>query len=216
MKKATLTDVKSRPNTQNDNLHKDKFTEFLADKKELKVFFRALFKKAKDGYISLRGFKDDKTLVFKPESYLFNDSQILTSSVRLVNLTATIPKAVFCTPIATFKTRDKATEEMIANGIAISVDFDDVDPHKSRDLLEGILGPATLVITSGGQWQDNQTCDLKPKLHMHWRLTNPTTTPEDHERLKQVRKRAAQISSGDLSASSPAHPMRVPGSWHTK
>lgn len=216
MKKATLTQVKSRPNTQDDNLPKDKFTEFFADKDELKRFFKILFKNANDGYISLRGFKEDKTLVFKPESFLFNDSQILASSEQLANLTATIPKAVFCTPVSTFKVKEKATEEMIANGIAISVDFDDTDPHKSKDLLESILGPATLVIASGGQWEDNQMDDLKPKLHLHWRLTNPTTTKEDHERLKQVRKRVAQLSSGDLSASSPAHPMRIPGSWHTK
>lgn len=51
---------------------------------------------------------------------------------------------------------------------------------------------------------------------MHWRLTNPTTKAEDHERLKSVRKKAAQIAGGDLSASHAAHPMSLPRSWHTK
>lgn len=100
----------------------------------------------------MRGFNDDKTLVFKSQSYPFNDNQILTVSEQLAKLTAKIPKAVFCTPISTFKVPDKATEEVVANGIAITVDFDDIDPHKSRDLLESILVPATLVIASGGQW----------------------------------------------------------------
>ncbi|CDZ79879.1 hypothetical protein BN1013_00379 [Candidatus Rubidus massiliensis] len=214
MKKATLTEMKSRPSNRDCNLSQDKSTDFLADKNELETFFRVLFKNANHGYLSIRGFNDDKTLAFKPQSFLFNDSQILNSTVRLVNLTARTPKAVCCTPIATFNVPDKATEEMIANGIAISVDFDHLDPLKSREVLEDILGPATLIIASGGQWQDDLTGDLKPKLHMHWRLKNPTLNCEDHERLKQVRKKASQISSGDLSASSPAHPM--PGSWHTK
>lgn len=216
MKKATPTEVKSRSSTLNYITPNEIISRFLADKNELEIFFRALFKNANGGYISLRGFKSDNALAFKPEGYLFNDKQLLTSAEHLANFAVSIPKAVFCTPISTFKVRDKATEEVIANGIAITVDFDDVDPQKSRDLLEDILGPATLVIASGGLWQDQQTGDLKQKLHMHWRLTTPTITQEDHKRLKQIRKKAAQISSGDFSASSLAHPMRIPGSWHTK
>jgi archaellum biogenesis ATPase FlaH len=216
MKKATPTEMKSRSSESSHIISNDKTSRFLADKNELEIFFRALFQNANSGYISLRGFKSDNTPAFKPESYLFDDRQLLISSERLANFTVSLPKAVFCTPSSTFKVPDRATEKVIANGIAITVDFDNVDPQKSREILEDIFGPATLVIASGGQWQDNQTGNFKPKLHMHWRLTNPTKTQKDHERLKQVRKRAAQISSGDLSASSPAHPMRVPGSWHTK
>lgn len=216
MKKATLTKVKSRPSTTDHSKLNHKLKDILADKNELETFFRVLFKNATEGFISLRAFTHDHGLAFKSESYLFNDNNLFSSAERLANIAAGKDNAVFCTPISTFKGPNKATGDEIANGIAISVDFDEVDPQKSKEILEKILGPATLIIASGGKWTDNLTGEIKQKLHMHWRLTNPTTKFEDHEGLKKVRKKAAEITGGDLSASHAAHPMRLSGSWHTK
>ena len=39
---------------------------------------------------------------------------------------------------------------------------------------------------------------------------------EEHERLKGVRKLVANIIKSDPSAAPLVHPMRLPGSWHTK
>lgn len=100
--------------------------------------------------------------------------------------------------------------------LPLSVDLDNTHPQKARELLEMILGPATIVVASGGEWQDNKTGKFLPKLHLHWRLSSPTTKPEEHLQLNNVRKLAAKIVKGAVSAGSLAHPMRLPGSWHTK
>src|SRR5690349_13097153 len=38
-----------------------------------------------------------------------------------------------------------------------------------------VLGPATLVVESGGQWTDPDTGEVQNKLHLYWRLKPPAT-----------------------------------------
>jgi len=186
------------------------------DLRELKTFFDSLFCKAKDGFISVRGFKMDGGIAFSAESYVFDDPELLPAANRLATYAAATPGVVVCSPTATFNNSEKARGEDVINGVALSVDLDNTHPQKARELLEMILGPATIVVASGGEWQDNETGEFLPKLHLHWRLVNPTTTPEEHLQLNTVRKFAAKVVKGDSSAGPLAHPMRLPGSWHTK
>lgn len=191
-------------------------TSLKADRAQLEIFFRVLYRNVKSGFVSLRGFTENKTIAFNPECYSPIDPSLLDAAVRLTNLSGETPGVVFCSPTATFNNPDKATAGDVANGVAISVDLDETNPQKAREILESILGPATIVVASGGEWKDVMDGKIFLKSHLHWRLSKPTETPEEHGRLNQVRKRAAELIKGDRSAGNVVHPMRIPGSWHTK
>ncbi|MDF2578239.1 MAG: hypothetical protein K0S74_1723 [Chlamydiales bacterium] len=188
----------------------------LADRNQIEVFLQTLFCNARKGVISLRGFEKSRRCIFKSESYLLDEPELLPAIERLANTAASIPESVFCSPIATFQDSESADMNNLANGLAICVDIDNANPYKGRDLLESILGPASLIISSGGVWIDKSSGETLPKLHLYWRLSKPTETIEEHEKLREIRKLAASLINADSSAASPVHPMRWPGSWHTK
>jgi hypothetical protein len=81
--------------------------------------------------------------------------------------------------------------------------------------LEQLLGPATIVVRSGGVWT-NGSGQPEDKQHCHWRLQQPAATDADHAKLKQARRLAAQIAGADRSNIPAVHPIRCPGSWHRK
>jgi hypothetical protein len=89
--------------------------------------------------------------------------------------------AVFCPPIATFTSAKRAREIDLANGLALSVECD-AHPSARAQLLEQLLGPATVVVASGGVWTDPETQEPHEKLHLHWRLDEPTSDAEEHAR----------------------------------
>jgi hypothetical protein len=127
---------------------------------------------------------------------------------------APIP-VVFAPPIATFRTQGSAAENDVANGLVLTVECDK-DAPKAHALLEGLIGTATLVVASGGQWVDPETGEITPKLHLHWRLKEPTRDFADHQKLKQARLLAQRLVGSDASAVPLVHPIRWPGSWHRK
>lgn len=61
----------------------------------------------------------------------------------------------------------------------------DHQPSEALVVLQGILGEATIVSASGGEWQEPETGEVQRKLHLHWRLNQPTRTPADHARLRE-------------------------------
>lgn len=193
-----------------------------ADRAEIASFIGALFRHADEGtYISLRGFDQTRRDVppFLIEGVKINGSldtlidRAEAAATRCAN--AATPK-VFAPPVATFATPDKATTSDLANGIAISVEIDEGDTTAKRRRLEHLLGVATVVMTSGGDWADPDTGEIHPKLHLHWRLSEPTRTPEEHDTLRQARRMAALLVAGDPTGAPPAHPLRMAGSWNTK
>ena len=123
--------------------------------------------------------------------------------------------AVFCPPTATFTERKKATLAALANGVALTVDCDK-HPVKARHKLTELLGDPTMVVASGGEWVDPSTGEVEAKVHLHWRLTEPTRQAADHDRLKEARSLACAIVGGDTSGTSLVHPFRWPGSVHRK
>ena len=88
-------------------------------------------------------------------------------------------------------------------------------PAPGATRLEQILGPATVVVASGGQWQDPETDEVEDKLHGHWRLVTPATH-EELATLKEARIIACDVVGGDKSGKTIVHPFRWPGSWHRK
>ena len=122
---------------------------------------------------------------------------------------------VFCPPLATFDDPQKASEQHLVNGLALSVECDSA-AYAAREKLEELLGPATFVVASGGKWTNTETSEVEDKLHLHWRLTEPTRALEEHKRLKEARTLATALVGGDASNHPIVHPIRWPGSWHRK
>lgn len=92
---------------------------------------------------------------------------------------------------------------------AILIDFDKGRPDDNLKAVEALLGPATLVVESGGMVEG------QPKLHAYWRLTEPATGKQI-EAACQAREALAVRFGGDPAFKQAAQVIRVPGSVHFK
>ena len=122
---------------------------------------------------------------------------------------------MFCPPVATFldpRTQKPATSAK-ASVFPSSVTR---TPDAARSTLEALLGPATAVVESGGEWTNPATGEIQPKVHLHWRLKKPTATKAEHDLLREARELATELVGGDATNISIVHPIRWPGSWHRK
>jgi hypothetical protein len=168
------------------------------DRDQLEMFGDALLRHVSNsGYVSVRAFYEDasgKSFRISPASlkgglkFLFD---VLEDDARRA---AQSPKpVVFCPPLCTFVNKEHAREQDILEGFALSVECDN-HPQEARQKLEALLGPATVVVTSGGRWSngDGKTED---KLHLHWRLARPAQAA-DIPKLKQARMLAAKLVGG--------------------
>lgn len=126
------------------------------------------------------------------------------------------PSSVFCPPVALYGPALNArglrtsADANILEAPAIALELD-ATPAESRALAEAVLGTPTLVIRSGGV-----TATGEDKLHLYWRLTVPARSQEERDKLKAIRGALAEVFNGDTSGVPLGHPMRWPGSWHTK
>jgi len=194
----------------------------IADRTEIERFVDALFRYASEGgVVSLRAFDDaDKgQRAFGIRPVTINGAgldQVIDAATELATRCGRAKRPiVFCPPVVTFKSAENAKQANVAEGLALSVECD-AAPTSARERLESILGPATLVVASGGRWTDPSTGEVQDKLHLHWRLTEPTTTDEDHATLKEARRLATLIVGSDATNIPLVHPIRWPGSWHRK
>jgi hypothetical protein len=186
------------------------------DRRQIERFFDALFRHSgNEGFISFRSFyHNNKPLLIEAVpvksgfKYLCDVAE--DHARRAANA---INPAVFCPPIALFANKDHAGETDLLAGPALSVECDE-RPDEARDKLEQVLGPATLVVYSGGKWTAPDG-KLQDKLHLHWRLTRPARG-NDLAKLKRARRLAVQLAGGDASNVPTVHPIRWPGSWHRK
>ena len=191
-----------------------------ADRSQMASFVTALFRYAEEGtFVSFRSFLDNEDgVAFSPEAVeiMGGLGPIIDFGVRHATNCANYMKpVVFCPPVVTLNNRRTATEADIANGLTLIVECDEraVDAVKK---LTALIGPPTIVMASGGEWMNPETGEIEPKLHAHWRLTEPTTTPEDHRLLKQARILATRLVGGDCTSQPLVHPVRWAGSWHRK
>jgi hypothetical protein len=191
------------------------------DPRQLEAFVQAMFCHADARtWISLRAFRDDvdnaPPVDIKAVPMDGDLGAVTNAAVAMARgVAAHKYPVVFCAPICTLTNPDKADERSLANGLALSVELD-VDAEQSRKRLEFLLGLATVVVASGGTWTDPKTGAAQSKLHVHWRLAEPTRDPEAHKRLKQARTMATALVGGDATNKPVVHPIRWPGSIHRK
>jgi hypothetical protein len=189
-----------------------------ADADQISRFVDALFRYADEGsYVSLRAFRDDANAVFAIETHAIssNLASLTDAAAALATRAARANQpVVFAPPIATFSNAKGASEGDLQNGLALSVECDQ-RPSEARQKLEALLGPATIIVASGGEWPDADGV-LEPKLHLHWRLTEPTRDAASHAKLKACRAMAKVLVGADGTSTPMVHPMRWPGSWHRK
>lgn len=197
-------------------------TDLHADSGAIDTFVRSLFRYADPGtFISLRAFdqkrRDVPPVLIRPIA--INGSYEITAKMAADAAEYCAQQAapsVFAPPICTFTNPEHARGIDLANGLTLSVELDDVDPDAARAKLEGLIGPATMVVLSGSDWIDETTGEVKPKTHIHWRLSEPTRDHDDHEKLRQARTLASLLVGADPTAKPVVHPLRWPGSWNRK
>ena len=196
-------------------------TKVRVSKSTIAAFVREMFKHVDAGtYVMLRAFNTDNTTFGSWKTPKLNggsrDALVEAAFKAADNCVGQPGRPVFCPPIATFKSSYgmHASTANLANGLVLTVECD-TGAQAARTKLETLLGPATLVVASGGKWTDDAGGE-DDKLHLHWRLGQPTRTPEEHEMLRQARVMAARIVGADLTAGPPVHPIRWPGSVHQK
>jgi hypothetical protein len=190
------------------------------DRDQIEIFTDAIFRHAgSEGYISLRSFLNDnkvlkpiRTVKLKTATHRFLVDVAEDQARRAAN---NPEPAVFCPPLAVFngKSEWQTREGDLFKGIVLSVECDE-QPDEARRALEEILGPATAVVRSGGQWIDPDGA-AHDKLHLHWRLSAPAMNG-DLPKLKRARQLAAAIVGGDPSNVPVVHCLRWPGSYHRK
>jgi hypothetical protein len=195
-------------------------TPLQADADEIERFAGALFTYASAGSrVSLRAFYDDQSDLFGIDDVTLTDeglAPLVAAAARFATRAAAAARpVVFCPPIATFGEGRGATEADLAEGLVLSVELD-AAPAAARAMLEHLLGPATVVVASGGEWVDPETGEIEPKLHLHWRLNEPTRDAGEHAKLKEARTLATALVGGDCTSNTIVHPLRWAGSWHRK
>ena len=194
-------------------------TRLQADRAELASFVEATFKYAYDGTNAvLRTFAEGSSEVLASVQVPLNGTgldALVDNAVHQATKAANAARpAVFAPPIATFF-GTRARERDLGNGLVLSVEADHA-PVIARRNLEWVLGPATIVVASGGQWVEPETGAVEDKLHLHWRCREPSRSGPDHAALKRARALACAFAGADATAISLVHPMRWAGSWHRK
>jgi hypothetical protein len=187
------------------------------DRDQIEIFTDALFRHVgSDGFVSLRAFTHDNKPFCTEAIGLNHGLKPLMDAAqdRARRAAQARESVVFCPPVATFSNARHATEKDIYEGPALSVELDSYAQY-GLETLEAILGPATVVVRSGGRWIDEEGAQ-HDKLHAHWRLAIPAMGAEELEELKQARTLATQLAGGDPSNKTIVHPIRWPGSWHRK
>ena len=194
-----------------------------ADGEQIASFAAALFRYASKGQrISLRAFYDDGNESQAIRSMWLGDGldAVVSMATQMATTAAQSARpAVFCPPIAGFTPASgrsdwKAAEQDLNEAFALSVECD-ANPESAREQLELLLGPATVVVASGGEWTDPEFGHVQDKVHLHWRLSEPAAGAELAV-LKEARRLAAALVGADHSNIPMVHPIRWPGSWHRK
>ncbi|WLB64669.1 PriCT-2 domain-containing protein [Bradyrhizobium japonicum] len=196
--------------------------ELKPDREMLGRFCDLMFKRAdRSGVVSLRAFPDAKSSTGKEKPILVEtirlDDPVFLDIVveRARQAAAWDEPAVYCPPVASFRNNQSAKVTNLKEGIVLLAECDE-RPSAARLKLEALLGTATAVIASGGEWTDQETGEVQPKLHLYWRLKTPTAKEAEHNKLREARELATALVDGDPTAISIVHPTRWAGSWHRK
>src|SRR5262249_35348557 len=188
------------------------------DRNQLEIFVQGLFRHCgKDGIVSLRAFfedadKNDPPYRITATSLKGGLNFLVDAAEDDARRAAQHPRPlVFCPPVATFISTDHAREIDLLEGPALLVELDQ-NPRAALATLEHLLGFATLVVRSGGEWTNPTTGEVEDKLHAYWRLKEPAHGKADLDKLKRLRRLAADLVGGDPSSIPVNHPIRWAGS----
>jgi hypothetical protein len=190
------------------------------DREQLTRFVQTLFKYAgTEGFVSLRSFVDGgrENQVFNIEAVGLNKGLgiVIAAAEDRARRAAQARKSVVFSPVmAVLKSAHSAGENDILKGLVLSVELDG-NAQEALRTLEAVLGPATVVVASGGAWVDGDGV-VHDRLHAHWHLKKPACGAVALRRLKQARTLATQLVGADRSNKPVCHPIRWPGSWHKK
>ena len=192
----------------------------IAQREQIEQFVGAMFRYADhSSHISARVF-DQLDRGMRPFCIrgIRLDENGVAAVTEAAQRAANAPRpTVFAPPVATFREAGHARTVDLANGVAISVELDRGDTRAvACATLVSMLGPVTIAVASGGQWVGQNTGLIHDRLHLHWRLSEPTRTAEEREPLRTARYLSALLVDGDPSAAPPAHPLRWPGSWNLR
>ena len=133
----------------------DKPEELIPDRDVLIQFVDVMFKNARrDGFVSFRVFQDngrsEKPVLI--QAVRLDDHEFVPLMLIAAQQAANwYEPAVFCPPVCTFKNYRNAKTDNLREGVALSVECDQA-PGAARATLEALLGPATVVVESGGEW----------------------------------------------------------------
>ena len=162
-----------------------------------------------DGFVPVRLLPETGT-PDKPIRQMFCETDDLADSLASsADRAASEGRAVFVVP-CTVAAPGSARAADIRQSAVVLIDIDAGDIDAIRKYLETYLGPASLVVHSGGR-----TAKGQDKLHLYWRLTE-AAQGDDLEQLRDLRQTIAEKAGGDPSFASLHQPIRVPGTIHGK
>ena len=163
------------------------------DRDQLEIFVDALFRRAGDqGFVAVRSFYEGADKPFRLSTAKLSGGlrfliEVAEDDAR--RAAQNPAPVVFCPPLAVFGNKDHAREQDLLEGLALSVELDE-HPRQACATLESLLGPATIVVRSGGRWINGG--QPEDKLHVHWRLKVPATG-KALTALKQARDLATRL-----------------------
>jgi hypothetical protein len=193
--------------------------ELQPNKKALRDFIYAMFRRAgNEGFVSLRSFEEGATKSFRITPVGLNGGPgfLCEAAADDAYRAANAPHpVVFCPPLAVFLHPDNAKQSNLLAGLALSVECDE-HARSAVARLEQLLGPATAIVRSGGQWTDPETSQIEDKLHIHFRIAPAARGADALPKLKRARELATAVVGGDPSNVPIVHCIRWPGSYHRK
>jgi hypothetical protein len=195
------------------------------DPAQIARFVHAMFPHASEGgFVSVRAFYDDELAKrrhegpFKIRTVRLDGEglgPVVKAATKLAEEAALAARpVVVCPPLATFLS-GKAAEKDLREGLGLSVEMDE-RAAEALAKLRPVIGQPTLVVASGGMSTDPETGEVQPKLHAHWRLNEPTQTPDEHALLKRARSLACKLVGADATSNPVVHPIRWAGTLHRK
>lgn len=162
-----------------------------------------------DGQVPVRLLAEKGTPAKKPHAFTLPCSGLSSGLIASAEDAAQSGRAVYVVPGTVVKGRSGRAKDVNSTGVVL-VDFDDGDILQKREHLEHYLGPASMVVASGGRTKVGQE-----KVHLYWRLTE-AAEGADLKRVCSVRERVAALAGGDPSFKSLHQPIRVAGTVHGK
>lgn len=170
-----------------------------------------------EGRVALKAFQHDPVLSVLNEWHPFDDELVSAAAAAASTIAnrSDAKRAVFSPPACIFAKTGKADEQSVLASPAIILEIDE-RPKSTFKSAVAILGAPTLIVQSGGKWMPPEGGQAENKIHAYWRLKSPATTADDRATLKALRTQLAKLVGADTSAAPLSHPIRWPGSWHTK